>query len=33
LIHVDSTNSSRIAAGLNPRASEFQAQFVTRISF
>jgi hypothetical protein len=33
LMHVDSRNGQRIAAGLNPRASEFQAQFVTRISF
>ncbi len=33
LMHVDSYSGQRIAAGLNPRASEFQAQFVTRISF
>jgi hypothetical protein len=33
LIHVDSSNSDRLAAGLNPRASEFQAQFLTRIAF
>jgi hypothetical protein len=33
LMHVESSSGQRIAAGLSPRASETQVQFVTRISF
>ena len=33
LMHVESSSGQRIAAGLSPRASESQVQFVTRISF
>ncbi|MGC2413898.1 MAG: hypothetical protein WA459_14515 [Stellaceae bacterium] len=33
VMHVDSSNGARASAGLSPRASESQVQFVTRIAF